>query len=186
MEKQDFGIIMHFMHKMLPDKCPDLKDGSVIEYWHKRLASYGPERLKMAAETAVDSLDFFPSFAKFKSILEGDTKPRGLQAKEIGEQILYCLKRYGWDRASREAHKDLCEVGQEVVRREGGWGAISDKVVPSNESFMKKEWSALAEAILIDKGTINSGQKAITSEDKRHPMIESEIKKLTDGDDDKE
>lgn len=163
---------------------PDFSNPMAIDLWFEEFNKYTLQDVKNAFKTAWRTQSEFPAVKTLKSILDGDTRTREAVSKDIAEKILYCLKRYGCDRASMEAHKDLCDIGLEVVRQEGGWGRISEKVFPSNEAFMKKEWAAVADSILVDRKTLSSGHVAISEKSNQRLWIEAELRKLPDAKDD--
>lgn len=139
-KRKTIGGMLIFHAKVLPHYAPNFKDEVVMDFWYSQLETYDVARLEAVLGKLVATGRAFPTLGQIKDALEG-TENLDDRATAIATQIQGIVMNY------QGASRKLCEVGEEVVRRHGGWSAMGD-LLEKDVPFKVKEWKATALVIL--------------------------------------
>jgi hypothetical protein len=131
---------LNFYARILPHYAPDFTNKSVQEFWYSQLKGYNFDALDRALSDLCAKGRAYPTVGQIKDALEG-TENLDDRATAIATQIQGIVMNY------QGASRKLCEVGEEVVRRHGGWSAMGD-LLEKDVPFKVKEWKATALVIL--------------------------------------
>lgn len=143
--EQEFFTKLTALARLVPN-FELTKDITAI--YDQHLAPLGYPNVNRALDQIIvdrSSRDPFPSVKEIRSLINPEADPDA-ESVYIANQVLEAIARCGPYQTP-----DLGEVGNELVRMEGGWLQICEMVTNDKIPTFKAQWRQLAKSLLLRK-----------------------------------
>lgn len=143
--------MLRFFAGILPHYAPDFHNEGIASFWFEQLDKYSEDQITKALTELSAKSRTFPSLGEVSDRITGTGGDLKARAGFIASSIAASLEPGG---------ERVCPIGEEVVRRFGGWKKIGDSDL-ADIKFFRREWAEIALTLLQNPELIRPPQDAI-------------------------